>query len=119
MPASIYSMRGHRVRHEPTIRKSSGLVSHGLDGNTHDLPWWVGRKGCLGMAGPPKQATRDSQEIEVRSDGWERFEKAVDAAVKSGPKHRPSKDQLTDSAVKAKKGGGQIRPGRRPAKKKV
>jgi hypothetical protein len=25
-------------------------------------------------------------EIELRPDGWERFEKAVDAAVKSGPK---------------------------------
>jgi hypothetical protein len=29
--------------------------------------------------------------IELREDGWERFQHAVDAAVKSGPKHRPSK----------------------------
>jgi hypothetical protein len=27
-------------------------------------------------------------DIELRPDGWERFEKAVDAAAKSGPKHR-------------------------------
>jgi hypothetical protein len=29
--------------------------------------------------------------IELRPDGWERFTRAVDAAVKSGPQHRPSK----------------------------
>jgi len=29
--------------------------------------------------------------IELRPDGWDRFTRAVDAAVKSGPKHRPSK----------------------------
>jgi hypothetical protein len=29
-------------------------------------------------------------EIEARGDGWKRFQHAVDAAVKSGPKHRPS-----------------------------
>jgi hypothetical protein len=30
-------------------------------------------------------------EIALREDGWNRFTRAVDAAVKSGPKHRPSK----------------------------
>ena len=38
------------------------------------------------MAEPPKE-----QEVLVSDllpDGWERFTKAVDAAVKSGPKHR-------------------------------
>jgi hypothetical protein len=34
----------------------------------------------------PKESTAD--EIELRPDGWERFEQAVDAAIKSGPKHR-------------------------------
>jgi hypothetical protein len=34
---------------------------------------------------------KKSEEIETRPDGWQRFEMAVDAAVKSGPKHRPSK----------------------------
>jgi len=28
-------------------------------------------------------------EIELRPDGWARFETAVGAAVMSGPKHRP------------------------------
>jgi hypothetical protein len=39
---------------------------------------------------------------DLRSDGWQRFERAVDAAVKSGPKHRPSKP----AAEPAKKKGG-------------
>jgi hypothetical protein len=30
-------------------------------------------------------------EIALRPDGWDRFKRAVDAAVKNGPKHRPSK----------------------------
>jgi hypothetical protein len=29
-----------------------------------------------------------SSDIELRPDGWERFERAIGAAVKSGPKHR-------------------------------
>jgi hypothetical protein len=38
---------------------------------------------------PPKEST--DSDIELRPDGWERFEKAVEAGLKSGPKHRPSK----------------------------
>jgi hypothetical protein len=30
-------------------------------------------------------------EIELRPDGWERFDRAITAAVKSGPKHRVAK----------------------------
>ena len=30
-------------------------------------------------------------EVELRPDGWERFERAVDAAVASGPRHRHPK----------------------------
>jgi hypothetical protein len=29
-----------------------------------------------------------TKEIELRPDGWERFNRAVTAAAKSGPKHR-------------------------------
>jgi hypothetical protein len=29
-------------------------------------------------------------EVELRPDGWERFDRAVTAAAKSGPKHRQS-----------------------------
>jgi hypothetical protein len=43
------------------------------------------------MARSPKNAKNGVQEIETRPDGWERFERAVDAAVKSGPKHRATK----------------------------
>jgi hypothetical protein len=31
------------------------------------------------------------EEPEILPDAWERFERAVDAAVKSGPKHRVGK----------------------------
>lgn len=33
-------------------------------------------------------ATKPAQENELHPDAWQRFERAVDAAVKSGPKHR-------------------------------
>jgi len=42
-------------------------------------------------------------DIELRPDGWERFERAVGAAVSSGPKHRP--------------GATAKRPPRKPIKK--
>jgi hypothetical protein len=31
------------------------------------------------------------KELELRPDGWERFNRAVTAAAKSGPKHRVAK----------------------------
>jgi hypothetical protein len=31
------------------------------------------------------------EKIQLRPDGWERFDRAVTAAVKSGPKHRGAK----------------------------
>jgi hypothetical protein len=36
-----------------------------------------------------KPASKPDEDIDLRPDGWERFEKAVDAAVKGGPQHRP------------------------------
>ncbi len=38
----------------------------------------------------------------LRSDGWARFECAVDAAVKSGPKHRPTQKQKERAASKGR-----------------
>ncbi len=38
------------------------------------------------MAKPPKKPK--PEEVETDPGAWERFEHAVDAAVKSGPKHR-------------------------------
>jgi hypothetical protein len=35
-----------------------------------------------------RKHTKSAPEVELRSDGWERFERAIGAAVKSGPKHR-------------------------------
>jgi hypothetical protein len=34
------------------------------------------------------------EQPEPRPDGWARFERAVDAAVKGGPKHRAAKEQV-------------------------
>lgn len=38
-----------------------------------------------------KPKHKPERKIELRPDGWKRFERAVDAAVKNGPKHRVSK----------------------------
>ncbi len=40
----------------------------------------------VAVAKPPKRPK--PEEIETEPDAWERFERAVDAVVKSGPKHR-------------------------------
>jgi hypothetical protein len=41
------------------------------------------------MTKTPKEA------IESHPDAWNRFERAVDAAIKSGPKHRVAKKKKT------------------------
>ncbi|MGO9171057.1 MAG: hypothetical protein ACLP7P_03710 [Rhodomicrobium sp.] len=45
-------------------------------------------------------------EHELRPDGWERFEKAVDAAIASGPKHRTGKSSkaASEKSKKVEKG---------------
>lgn len=40
-----------------------------------------------------KRKAAQADEIELRPDGWERFERAVDAAIKAGPLHRKRTDQ--------------------------
>lgn len=42
--------------------------------------------------------------IELRPDGWQRFERAVDAAVKGGPKHRLSPKARPASKGRVRKG---------------
>jgi hypothetical protein len=37
-----------------------------------------------------RRSTDKIKDSDLRPDGWERFEAAVDAAIKSGPKHRTS-----------------------------
>jgi len=45
-----------------------------------------------------------TKELELRPDGWERFDRAVTAAVKSGPKHRVAeKKKKTARKALAKK----------------
>jgi hypothetical protein len=51
------------------------------------------------------KSPEEKDEIELRPNGWERFEKAVDAAIKGGPKHATKK-------VSPKKGDQGDHPGR-------
>jgi len=46
----------------------------------------------LAMAKTPKKPKMEV--IETEPDAWERFEHAVDAAVKSGPKHRTATGKI-------------------------
>ena len=56
----------------------------------------------VGMAN--KRATKDrKEEIELAPRGWERFERAVDAAVKSGPKHKVTKRPSKHRAARKSK----------------
>jgi hypothetical protein len=52
----------------------------------------------------PRKRSKSAPEVELRPDGWERFERAIGAAVKSGPKHRkttnPSKRQHSKPKAK-------------------
>jgi hypothetical protein len=45
-------------------------------------------------------AKASQKENELHPDAWERFERAVDAAIKSGPKHKVKKKK-----AKKKKSG--------------
>jgi hypothetical protein len=44
-----------------------------------------------------------STDNESRPDAWQRFERAVDAAIKSGPKHRMMKTAIKRKAKKSPK----------------
>jgi hypothetical protein len=48
------------------------------------------------MTGKPSEG-EEKPKIELRPDGWGRFERAVDAAVKSGPKHKLGKHKAKAS----------------------
>jgi hypothetical protein len=41
------------------------------------------------------------KEIEVEPDAWDRFERAVDAAIKSGPKHWTKEEQAVAHVMKS------------------
>jgi hypothetical protein len=42
------------------------------------------------------------EKLELRPDGWERFNRAVTAAAKSGPKHRVAKKRKAKRPSNAK-----------------
>lgn len=56
-----------------------------------------------------KAKPKDEAEIELHPDGWQRFERAVDAAVKSGPKHRVAPKPKTRPASKGRMCKGKSR----------
>ena len=61
------------------------------------------------MAKSPKKSEPD--EIETEPGAWDRFEHAVDAAVKSGPKHRTATGKIISPKRKLPdKGGATKKP---------
>jgi hypothetical protein len=62
------------------------------------------------MAKPQTGGGTKKGQVETRPAGWARFEKAVDAAVKSGPKHRTSAQPMAqDHKVKDELKAGKTR----------
>ncbi len=51
-----------------------------------------------------KTDQKPGKNIELVPDAWEQFERAVDAAVKSGPKHRTAKGEKRKPKKKVQKG---------------
>lgn len=49
---------------------------------------------------PPSapKPTPDLPDADIHPDAWDRFERAVDTVMKSGPKHRPTKKAPTNGA---------------------
>ena len=45
------------------------------------------------MSVKPKSSCK-AEDIEIDPDAWERFEHAVDVVIKSGPKHRTTKENM-------------------------
>jgi len=52
-----------------------------------------------------KAPVKEHQEPEIRPDGWERFEKAVDVAVKGGPARKRPAAQPSTLKTKEPSGG--------------
>jgi hypothetical protein len=50
-----------------------------------------------------------ANDLEILPDAWERFERAVDAAVKSGPKHRVTPKAKERPASKGRVHKGKMR----------
>ena len=48
----------------------------------------------------PKHEKECKEGLELKPDGWAQFERAVDAAVKGGPKHRVAKGEKANLTKK-------------------
>ena len=54
----------------------------------------------------PKNLKPSQPDIELRPDGWDRFQNAVQAAAKSGPKHRATKPAQSKPKADGESKGG-------------
>jgi hypothetical protein len=59
------------------------------------------------MASPMVKSETEKTGVELRPDGWARFKRAVDSAVKSGPKHR-----ITPKAKESYASKGRVHKGK-------
>jgi hypothetical protein len=50
-----------------------------------------------------KKPMQTADKIELHPDGWRRFEAAIDAAIKSGPMHRPAKSTKKKKPAKKRR----------------
>ena len=50
-----------------------------------------------------RKRSKSASEVELRPDGWGRFEAAVGAAVKRGPQHRAARPSAKKAQKTAKK----------------
>lgn len=57
------------------------------------------------MIAKAKRRQGGGDTVELRPDGWERFNRAVNAAAKSGPKHRTAKKRGSRLALRHAKNG--------------
>jgi hypothetical protein len=53
------------------------------------------------MGRTKRRTRRPEGRAEQRPDAWQRFERAIDAAIKGGPKHRPAKPPKAKRQKKA------------------
>lgn len=56
------------------------------------------------MADKAKSAGKAKDDLEIVPDAWERFERAVDSAVKGGPMHRQARKERPASIGSVHKG---------------
>ncbi len=52
---------------------------------------------------PKRTEPKEAETVELRPDGWERFERAVDAALRTPPIHRTKETKPKPSVVKEKR----------------